>query len=839
MCSMNIFNKINSISKDYTKIENLFLPTNQKKPLFLNCVMQFQKTEIERNAIQSVLSLLDNDVQDSYEQLISSLSQNTLATTAQPSNNPAAITYDPPSLNPLYNASKQAWAHNVLEDFLAVVNTAIKAVFLQPTTPTTTTTPATPTTAFQTLKDLEALLTKLVNKAKNGELSTEDFDKFYLLPDEIFAAIQAYPFEGNLKVLFSNQLLAALGEDASIEQVFADIRIEGLQDILNIVQTKLSPAEFASFQELQSLIDSLREYVDPFQTAGFDTILQTSEALADAIIKTSLPSNEKIELCRNIADLYRDQVLSIKNLDNVLNETIFINARMRSLFTDICSLVEFIMGSFAPIGLNETTIEVTNASIAGSLQAIRAIDARFHELTAEQQTLVNDTVKKLNEFKGGDYIGAVWAYFTAATVISSKDSVSMDEVKQALRAQANTVVSSFALAQTLKTSMQNIVAADCRFITNVDGVNRDYTICSVDNNSNKVVLNPVLLNFGSRGFLPNITLAANNHAETSARAFFRFRALTQVESAKLESTLQGSEHFLQRITQLRKDLLSYQLLAQSYEIRSLPLPSAVAAVLIDRYMPKEIDYLTQMKADLYYSNLGSSVGNAMIDAISQFVNGATYFNFASFAGQQPMTAMATDTFPGSMETAQAKLALEKQQSKLYLEYANKALEEVKTQLARVQNDTVITNEQRLRITDALQGYADNLNAISGSLVLLQIYLNPLRVGVRDGNQGGGDTGKDPEGTFHVFGGQDQWQARLETLEDALVSGLPSNIISGGLFPVQASVQADQQAFADMGQSYQLEMQMHMTAMQQEWTVVATSLQILNQIYLGLTRKLAG
>ena len=835
MCSMNIFNKINSISKDYTKIENLFLPTNQKKPLFLNCVMQFQKTEIERNAIQSVLSLLDNDVQDSYEQLISSLSQNTLATTAQPSNNPAAITYDPPSLNPLYNASKQAWAHNVLEDFLAVVSKATEAVFSHPQLPPTTTDPA---TAFKTLQDLAALLTKLVNKAKNGELSTEDFDRFYLLPDQIFAAIQAYPFEGNQKVLFSNQLLAALGEDASIEQVFADIRIEGLQDILNIVQTKLSPEEFASFQELQSLIDSLREYVDPFQTEGFDTILQTSEALADAIIKTSLPSNEKIELCRNIADLYRDQVLSIKNLDNVLNETIFINARMQSLFADICSLVEFIMGSFAPIGLNETTIEVTNASIAGSLQAIRAIDARFHELTAEQQILVNETVKKLNEFKGGDYIGAVWAYFTAATVISSKDSVSMEEVKQALKAQANTVVSSFALAETLKTSMNNIVSENGKFKTTVDGVARDYTIFSFDNNSNKVVLNPVLLNFGSRGFLPNITLAANNHAETSARAFFRFRALTQVESAKLESTLQGSEHFLQRITQLRKDLLSYQLLAQSYEIRSLPLPSAVAAVLIDRYMPKEIDYLTQMKADLYYSNLGSSVGNAMIDAISQFVNGATYFNFASFAGQQPMTAMATDTFPGSMETAQAKLALEKQQSKLYLEYANKALEEVRTQLARVQNDTVITNEQRLRITDALQGYADNLNAISGSLVLLQIYLNPLSVGVRDGTKPG-DNGKDPEGTFHVFGGQDQWQARLETLEDALVSGLPSNIISGGLFPVQASVQADQQAFADMGQSYQLEMQMHMTAMQQEWTVVATSLQILNQIYLGLTRKLAG
>ncbi|AEJ77610.1 hypothetical protein FTN76_04675 [Chlamydia trachomatis] len=837
MCSMNIFNKINSVSKDYTKIEELFLPTHKNKTFCMNQVMQFQKTEIERSAIQNVLSLLDldNDVKGKYEQLVASLSSSAPTTTSQPSDESAVITYDPPSSNPLYNASKQAWVHNVLVGFLSVVNEAkTKATEIAGQQNP-------PQTDLKPLTDLFDSLTTLVDKANHRELSNEDLETFYLLPDQIFSAIQTFPFEGNQKVLFSNQLLDSFGEDASIEQVFADIRIEGLQDTLNMVQSRLSATEFESFKELQMIIDTLREYVEPFNDEGFDTILQTSKDLSSAIINSSLSSNDKIELCRNIADLYRDQVLSIKNLDNVLNETIYINARNSSLFSNICSLVEFIMGSFAPIGLNETTIEVTNASIAGALQAVRAIDTRFHELTPEQKNLVNETVKKLDDFSGGNYIGAVWAYFTSATVISSKDSVTTDEVKQALTSQANTIVSDFSLAQTLKSTINKIVQENGEFKAKVDGIERQYTIFGPlknDTSSNKATLNPILLNFGSIGFLPNITLAANNHAETSARAFFKFRALAQVESTKLDGTLQGSENFLQKINQLRKDLFSYQLLAQSYEIRSLPLPSAVASVLIDRYMPQEIDYLTQMKSDLYYSNFGSSVGNAMIEAIAQFVNGATYFNFASFVGQQPMTAMAQDTFSGSKETAEAKLALEKQQAKLYLQYATQALKVVQEQMERVQNDKVITNEQRLRITDALKGYADNLNAISGSLVLLQVYLNPLSVGVRNGNQRGNDTGTNPKGTFHVFRGKDQWQARLEILEDALVSGLPSNIISGGLFPLQASVQSDQQAYADMGQNYQLEMQMHMTAMQQEWTVVATSLQILNQIYLGLTRKLA-
>ena len=73
MCSMNIFNKIHSISKDYTKIETLFSSKHENNPLSIHHIMQFQKAEIERTAIQNVLSLLDQGIQGRYEQLVSSL----------------------------------------------------------------------------------------------------------------------------------------------------------------------------------------------------------------------------------------------------------------------------------------------------------------------------------------------------------------------------------------------------------------------------------------------------------------------------------------------------------------------------------------------------------------------------------------------------------------------------------------------------------------------------------------------------------------------------------------------------------------------------------------------
>lgn len=276
-----------------------------------------------------------------------------------------------------------------------------------------------------------------------------------------------------------------------------------------------------------------------------------------------------------------------------------------------------------------------------------------------------------------------------------------------------------------------------------------------------------------------------------------------------------------------------QLLMQAQGLRAMALPSSVATVLVERFMPQEVDFLAQTKDLLYYSNLGSSVGTTIISAISQFVNGATYFNFASYVGQEsaisldPNAGAKQPHFSDSAESATKKLNSERAQAAAYLINTQNAIQVIKDQTARVNADTVLSNEQRMRILDKLQKYSDNLNSIESSLVLLLNFLSPLKIGTIQGLPG----------TFTVTGGQAQWQERLNIVEDQLVSGSVGDAIQGGLFPLQALVQSDQQAFADMGQSYQLELQMRLTSMQQEWTVVATSLQLLNQIYLNLSRSL--
>lgn len=148
-------------------------------------------------------------------------------------------------------------------------------------------------------------------------------------------------------------------------------------------------------------------------------------------------------------------------------------------------------------------------------------------------------------------------------------------------------------------------------------------------------------------------------------------------------------------------------------------------------------------------------------------------------------------------------------------------------------DTRLSAEQKAKLTEELTRYTDILNAISTALTSLKTHLAPLTVEAVSG----------VAGVFAVKNGipgtdKTDWRLVLQTLEDTVVSGEVGDAVNIGMFQLQALVHSNQQAYADMGQNFQLELQMHLTSMQQEWMVVATSLQLLNQIYLGLARNLA-
>ncbi|WP_375793983.1 CT620/CT621 family type III secretion system effector [Chlamydia sp. 12-01] len=830
-----------SVSANYKKLP--ITPCSdsiQKRHRLLESIFHYERTEIERHIVQHLMCILDQKSDEKYRQLIEKLHRSekedqvvskkshTVAVHHKPLSDlhsPIAVvattssvgeSNGPRTEDPFYNATKQQWAHNLLKGIQEVVNKIVQAANGQSSS-----------ADAQALQKIQTEVNRLVTAGTN--LTNKDFESLYALPTQIFTTVQrATIFTGGQKTDFINQLSTKYGNATQLAQIFADGRVEGLKDVLTVVKSKLTEEEFSIFLEIQTELDGLQSSVRTYDQERLDRIDVVGDQLADTISISALSRNDKIGLCAQISYLYKDQVSAVESFNIVIEATIFVNRHQEAIFAQVSSLVASLMGVFAPIDLGKVTSEISSAAMAGALQTVRAINSRFNDLTAEQQTLVNNAVKAISTFKGEEYIAAVWAYFVASTVLADKPTATLSEVGDAVHEAAKEVenTTTFALASTIRSTMDRIYTANGTFIPNNNN-KESYTIYSQQNGT--VSINKSLLNRGSIGFLPNITKAANSHAEATARAYFSFKGLAETEAAKLQSKVEETQNQHKDFQDLKTELYKDQLFAQANELQTMALPSAVASVLIDRYMPKEVDFLNSIYAQLYYSNLGSSVGNAMIDAISEYVNAATYFNFASYVGQQPAVGQkGKDEFPGTADSARNKLETERQKTAAYLKSTQNAEKILEEQVEKVTKDSKITNEQRTRIIDSLNNYRDNLNAISGSLVLLQNYLAPL--GVDNGSVAG---------TFKVTGGEDQWQARLEILEDALVSGLSGNAINGGMFPLQATIQSDQQSFADMGQNYQLELQMHLTSMQQEWTVVATSLQVLNQMYLSLARSLMG
>ncbi|WP_173023631.1 CT620/CT621 family type III secretion system effector [Chlamydia felis] len=834
---MDIINSY-SVSENYKKLPiTLCSVSVQKRNELLENLFQYKKTEAERLILQQLIRILDQQSDKKYRLLVEKLRKSeiedrviskkshTVAVHHKPlsdTHSPIAVvattsavgdSAGPNTADPFYNSVKQQWANRLLQGIQEVVNTIVQAAGSQNSDVTA-------------LQAIQSEVNRLVAAGMN--LTDKDFTSLYALPQEICSTVQrATIFTGGKKADYIN-MLSNKYEDASLlSQVFGDSRVRGLQLVLAVVKSKLTEEEYSIFLELEGELNKLGNSVQSYSADLFNLIDQLGDQLSDTINTSALSRNDKIDLCARISSLYKDQVAAIESFNVIHEAAVFVNRHQEAVFNQISSLVSSFIGVFAPIDLGNVTVEISSAALSGAVQAIRAINSRFNDLTVKQQQLVNQALTTVPSFAGGNYVGAVWAYFIASTVLANKPLSTMAEVGNVIKEEAKELTGSLlSIASTIQNTMTGIVTQNGQFVFTLNG-NEQYTIYS--NNSGKTTINPVLLNRGTVGLLKNVTSRANQQAESTARTYFQFKGLAEVETIQLGALIDTSREQLQDCQDLKAELYKEELLSRANELQAMALPSAVASVLIDRYMPKEVDFLNSIYSQLYYSNLGSSVGNAMIDAISEYINAATYFNFASYVGQQPAVGQkGKDEFPGTADSARAKLETERQKAASYLKSTQQAEVVLAEQIKKVTEDSKITEEQRSRIIDSLNNYKDNLNAVSGSLVLLQNYLAPLSI----------ENGSVP-GTFIVRGGEDQWQARLEILEDALVSGLSGNAINGGMFPLQAMIQADQQSYADMGQNYQLELQMHLTSMQQEWTVVATSLQVLNQMYLSLARSLMG
>lgn len=784
----------------------------------LESLCSYARIEVERRAAHRFLSILDEG--HAYQNLVQDLhNARVLVPSIQ-----AVLDPNTGQEDIYYNDAKEHWAKDLLGRAVIMIDGIISTAG-----------------SSGSIEIFQALKTKVQALRDAAYLGKADYDYIYALPTTLFDVLEQSDLTAGVKAEQIKKLNTVYTvSDGLSKGDLPKIRVEGLHDVLTFVKGKLSTEDFAPFLTLETELETLGVKTT-FTDEEITSIKRAGENLVDLIAASRLPQDLKGKVDEQVSLLYKEQVRILSSYEKAYDAIVYANEHESVIFSQMNDLISTLMSIFSSIDLSSVNIDVTSAELAGALQLTRAINTRFSDLTPDLQTAVNTVLGTLQACNVHNYLGAIWAYFEASMLLSSLPGASLaqvsEQVKEAAKEFDNT---NFVLAAPTKKAMESVTSSSpveegrIQFDSKVNGGKPEvYTIYRHDQGTTSI--NTILLNYinvdqipsGTPGMLYLVTQACRQEKASTAAAYVTFKTKASIFTNSLKTAAEVASGEKAKISSWKEELFESQLEIQSKQLEVLPLPAAVAQVLINHFMPREVDYLEKMYEDLYYSNLGSRVGNSMIQAIASYINAATYFNFASYIGQQPSAgATATDEFNGTKEQAQARLELEIKQAALYLHATEEAKNVVLAQKALVNGDTKITSEQRDAIIDALNLYNDNLNSIIGSLVLLQNYLAPLKVVE-------GST----SGSFKITGGSDQWQSRLEVLEDTIVSGLAGDRVSLGMFALQSTVQADQQIYADMGQNYQLEMQLHLTAMQQEWTVVATSLQILNQIYLSLARSL--
>lgn len=788
-------------------------------------VVHYEKVEVEKFIIQRILQVLDAKSQAEYRKLVAKLSSPVPSTSSSSSTSThsmySAGIYTPSlaesQSDPFFNSVKQQWAHQLLTKLSELMTEVLKK--------------ETTSTLLQAIKlAIDTLI------GQGTELSNEDYDTIYKLPTTIFSALESSSLKGADITTFVNKMAGFYSDsgttsETAIFNLMAQAKVEALLDMVALLE-QTSVSGDANFQLARDLLLGLQS-VKTFSEEQFQQIAQANVALGVAISSSDLNRDTKIELARILVATHEDQVAVLKSYEAAMNAAEIANEHQLTVFNEVTSMVQSLMVTFSARVLGFSSAEEIPAeSLAGAVQTARAIISRFDELTEEQQKTVNDAIEILDRtnYQSGKTshlvsdLGVLFAYFMSAAAIAAKEDITPAEIKATIDAEkALLSTSSCKLAEYINTGLDKLKVSGDKGTATLDESSTTAATTIVELftvASGKCTLG----NSAITTLQKLMSFVSEKVASTIAAGFLTYKAkateLTQAATAKVQEYNKSEEAFAAE----RQVLYARQIDAQAAEILALQLPSAIATVLIKHFMPREVQYLTELYGDLYYSKLGSDVGTQILGVVSSYVNGSTYFDFADYVGHKVGKAKG---FSGDIASAQAKLDSEREQAVKYYQATLEAQDLIEELVLVVKKDTKITEEQRLTLLTSLALYRDNFSSLAAMLNLLKNFLAPLKTEAISGEVG----------IYDVKGGDANWQTQLEALEDALINGIGGNPVVLGMFPFQATLQSDQQAFADKGHNDQLDLQRHLTAMQQEWTVVSTSLQLLNQMYLALARSL--
>lgn len=266
--------------------------------------------------------------------------------------------------------------------------------------------------------------------------------------------------------------------------------------------------------------------------------------------------------------------------------------------------------------------------------------------------------------------------------------------------------------------------------------------------------------------------------------------------------------------------------AVMFEIIPGSLPDDFRHAILDHYMPQQEEFLREMAEILYFNNMGADIGNKLLHIILGFGDAGTKFDFAHGLNKDD-----TGHFVGDANHAASQLKDEQTEAHQDLQKINDALDTIQNLIKDTQNDQQLTATQKSDLIGKLKNYAGDLNASKTQLTQICKTLDNISIPIP---QPAGV----PAGHFDVSIGKNvpaTWQTDLSNMETIVIKGDPDHPVNGfkgGLEPIESEISDDQKSFSDQGQEQQMKLQLTMTEIQQEWSIVSTAIQLLNQMYMA-------
>lgn len=312
------------------------------------------------------------------------------------------------------------------------------------------------------------------------------------------------------------------------------------------------------------------------------------------------------------------------------------------------------------------------------------------------------------------------------------------------------------------------------------------------------------------------TLKSNDPA--SLKKTWEFAAPTVVYFEKNYLTVQGESEGLTRTQEKLKRLNALadgatQEVDNKAMVGGSSLPDQFSNVILSKsgYMARQEAYLEEVAQTLYFLNFGTGMDNQFLNEIPGWQNAGNNYGFTNWYNSGGVNS--------GQSGIQSQMNNEINQANADKTAAQKLQGDIQAKLQEIQQEVdsgKLTQAQANQLEGPLNS---ELSSVTQAITNLQNLISDLTS--FEGNVG----------PIQGQGLPTQDVTKLQQDENAVVKGDPSTAGSGGLTTIYSAISIDQGQWSSLSQTQQTMLEMRMTQIQQEWTVVSTALQMLNQMYM--------